>query len=84
VLDNSDNAVPGLSRIPLLGNLFTHRNDTRRKTELVVFLRPVVIKDASIQGDYAEYRGQLPGQDFFEKNNVGPKQQQWNMRSAPQ
>ncbi len=48
VLDNSDNAVPGLSRIPLLGNLFTHRNDTRRKTELVVFLRPVVIKDALI------------------------------------
>ena len=28
VLDNTDNAVPGLSRIPLVGNLFTHRNDT--------------------------------------------------------
>lgn len=84
VLDNTDNAVPGLSRIPLVGNLFTHRNDTRRKTELVVFLRPVVVKDASIQGDYAEYRSQLPSQDFFEKDNVGPKQQQWDLRSNPQ
>jgi general secretion pathway protein D len=84
VLDNTDNAVPGLSRIPLIGNLFTHRNDTRRKTELVIFLRPVVVKDASIQGDYAEYRKQLPGQDFFEKNNIGPRQQQWDLRSAPQ
>ena len=84
VLDNTDNAVPGLSRIPLVGNLFTHRNDTRRKTELVVFLRPVVVKDASIQGDYAEYRNQLPGQDFFEKNNVGPKQQQLDFGSGVQ
>ena len=84
VLDNTDNAVPGLSRIPLIGNLFTHRNDTRRKTELVVFLRPVVVKDASIQGDYADYRNQLPDQSFFEKGNVGPRQQQWDMRSAPQ
>jgi len=29
----------------------------------------VVIKDASIDGDYASYRNQLPGADFFSKPN---------------
>jgi MSHA biogenesis protein MshL len=64
-LDNTDNAIPGISRIPGLGQLFTQRNDTVRKTELVIFLRPVVIKDASIEGDYNDYKPLLPGKDFF-------------------
>jgi general secretion pathway protein D len=65
-VNNTDDAVPGVSKIPFLGNLFTHRNDTTTKTELVVFLRPTVVRDASIQGDYSSFRSQLPGQDFFE------------------
>ncbi len=64
--------------MPLFGPLFQNRNDTRNKTELVIFLRPVIIKDASIQGDYSEYRNQLPNQDFFEKGNLGPPQQRLN------
>lgn len=72
-MDNTDHAVPGLARVPVLGNIFQNRNDTRRKTELVVFLRPTVIRDASLSGDYANFREQLPGPDFFE-NNPGPPQ----------
>jgi general secretion pathway protein D len=64
-LDNTDNAVPGISRVPLLGQLFTQRNDSARKTELVIFLRPVVIKDASVEGDYSSFKTNLPGRDFF-------------------
>jgi len=67
-LENNDNTVPGVARLPLVGSLFQNRDDTRRKTELVIFLRPIVIKDASLDGDYAAYRGRLPGQDFFDKN----------------
>lgn len=70
-LEHNDAAVPGVSRIPILGNFFQNRDDTRRKTELVVFLRPVVVKDASVDGDYASYRDRLPGQEFF-NNNLGP------------
>jgi MSHA biogenesis protein MshL len=70
-LENNDSAVPGVSRIPLLGKFFQNRDDTRRKTELVVFLRPIVIKDASIDGEYSAFREKLPGQDFFDKN-LGP------------
>ncbi len=83
-LDNSDQGLPSISRIPVFGNLFQQRNDTRSKTELVIFLRPVIIKDASLQGDYSEYRNQLPGPDFFEKNNLGPPRQQLDFGSNPQ
>ncbi len=67
-LENNDNTVPGVARLPGIGSLFQNRDDTRRKTELVIFLRPIVIKDASIEGDYAAYRSRLPGQGFFDKN----------------
>ena len=68
-VNNNDDAVPGVSKIPILGNLFTHRNDTTTKTELVVFLRPTVVRDASIQGDYNHFRSQLPDQTFFESKD---------------
>ncbi|MDP2811418.1 MAG: pilus (MSHA type) biogenesis protein MshL [Rhodocyclaceae bacterium] len=74
-MENSDSAVPGISKIPILGNLFQSRDDRRTKTELVVFLRPVVVKDASIGGDYASFRDKLPTANFFEKGNAGPPQQ---------
>jgi general secretion pathway protein D len=39
--------VPGLADIPFLGALFRSENRSRKKTNLMVFLRPVVIRDAS-------------------------------------
>lgn len=38
--------VPGLSRIPLLGNLFKSRGAKRNKRTLMVFLRPTILRDA--------------------------------------
>lgn len=64
-LQNKDSTVPGLGRIPLLGEAFTQRNETATKSELVVFLRPTIIRDASIGGDYAGLREHLPKPDFF-------------------
>jgi general secretion pathway protein D len=64
-INNLTDAIPGVSRIPLAGELFKQRNDTSTKTELVIFLRPVVIKDASIAGDFGAYRNMLPDQNFF-------------------
>jgi general secretion pathway protein D len=63
---NTD-AIPGLSSIPGAGSLFKNRNDTSRKTELVIFLRPVVIKEASITGDFSAYRNTLPDENFFKE-----------------
>jgi general secretion pathway protein D len=72
-LENNDNTIPGIARVPILGSFFQNRDDTRRKTELVIFLRPIIVKDASIEGDYAGFRGKLPGQNFFDKN-LGPNE----------
>ena len=43
---NSDR-VPGLADIPILGNLFKSESRSRQKTNLMVFLRPVVLRDAA-------------------------------------
>jgi general secretion pathway protein D len=42
--NQSEQAVPILGRIPLLGALFRYRSTQTRKTNLMVFLRPVVIR----------------------------------------
>jgi MSHA biogenesis protein MshL len=54
--NNLSDEVPVLGQIPYLGNLFKNKNNTHTKSELVIFLRPVVIRDASLEGDYHEYR----------------------------
>ncbi|MEC5160294.1 MULTISPECIES: type II secretion system protein GspD [unclassified Janthinobacterium] len=59
-VDNNKDSVPGVGRIPILGDLFSYRNESSSKTELVIFIRPVVVKDASINGDYKDYRYLLP------------------------
>ncbi len=43
---NTQNKVPGLGDIPLLGALFKSESRTRKKTNLMVFLRPVVVRDS--------------------------------------
>ncbi len=70
--DDKDDTVPLLSRLPLLGELFVNRDDTTSKTELVIFLRPTVIREASLDGDYRDFRDQLPGDDFFSRP-MGPQ-----------
>ncbi|UMR29081.1 pilus (MSHA type) biogenesis protein MshL [Massilia sp. MB5] len=61
-VDNTKDGLPGVSSVPLLGNLFSYRNETASKTELVIFMRPIVVKDASLNGDYKDYRYLLPDQ----------------------
>ena len=39
--------VPGLGDLPIFGNLFKSEARGRKKTNLMVFLRPVVVRDAS-------------------------------------
>jgi len=64
-----EDTIPGVNQIPGLGQLLEQRKDLNQKTELVIFLRPVVIRDASVEGDYAGLRRLVPGADFFTKPN---------------
>lgn len=67
-----DDKVPYIGYVPFLGEAFTWRNDTSRKIELVIFLRPVVVKNASLDGDYASFRSQLPTEGFLAPPVLGP------------
>ncbi|TAG26564.1 MAG: type II secretion system protein GspD [Burkholderiales bacterium] len=44
---NGAQKVPGLGDIPLLGNLFKSESRTREKRQLMLFLRPVIVRDSS-------------------------------------
>jgi general secretion pathway protein D len=46
-LDESAQKVPLLGDMPVLGNLFRYRNTTKLKRNLMVFLHPVILRDAN-------------------------------------
>jgi len=61
---NSDQ-VPGLSSIPGVGNVFKGRDDANKKTELVIFLRPTIITNSSLESDELQsYKQYLPAQQL--------------------
>jgi general secretion pathway protein D len=43
----AEDKVPLMGDIPVVGNLFRSENRSRKKTNLMVFLRPVVVRDAA-------------------------------------
>jgi general secretion pathway protein D len=45
-VSQSEDRVPGLGAIPLLGNLFKSRSGSRQKKNLLVFIRPKILRDA--------------------------------------
>ncbi len=51
--------TPGLNRVPVIGDMFKFKDNNSRKSELVVFLRPTVLNDASLEGDFRAYRDVL-------------------------
>jgi general secretion pathway protein D len=57
----SEDRVPVLGAIPLLGNLFKSRSGSRQKKNLLVFIRPKILRDADAtqstsEGKYDEVR----------------------------
>jgi general secretion pathway protein D len=45
-VSQSEDRVPGLGAIPLFGNLFKSRSGSRQKKNLLVFIRPKILRDA--------------------------------------
>jgi len=81
---DGEEKVRGLGDIPVLGNLFKYRSRTRVKTNLMVFLRPVVVRSKeashSLAMDRYEYMravgasGQATQQDTILMRNLGAPQ----------
>jgi general secretion pathway protein D len=58
----SKQGVPLLMDIPLLGNLFTSRSDSKNRTETIVMIRPTVLKTPEIAAAQAvKEQHRLPG-----------------------
>jgi general secretion pathway protein D len=45
-VSESEDRVPGLGAIPIIGNLFKSRSGSRQKKNLVVFIRPRIMRDS--------------------------------------
>ncbi len=45
--ESQKDGVPGLSRIPKVGNLFSYTRDKMVKTELVIFLKPTIVSNGA-------------------------------------
>jgi MSHA biogenesis protein MshL len=56
----ASDGVPWLSESETFGDLFTSRNNTSTKTELVIFLRPWVIRTPDVQADLKSFAPFLP------------------------
>lgn len=78
-IDYKTGRIPLVGAVPFLGELFTERNNAVHKTELVVFLRPIVIERG---GDAAPsvLRERLPDRDFF---TAAPRPGSRNFASEP-
>jgi len=72
-VDKVDDGIPGLNQIPFFGKLFSQEKKITRKTELVIFLRATVVRDASLDGDYARFREMAPDKDFLTKPRGVPE-----------
>jgi len=90
---NGEDKVPVLGDIPLLGNLFRHETRQHSKTNLMVFIRPYVMRDAqSHQGltqDRYEYlqgeqkKSQLPSRMMLPDMQAPTLPPLGNVKPAP-
>jgi general secretion pathway protein D len=65
----SEDRVPGLGAIPLLGNLFKSRSGSRQKKNLLVFIRPKILRDADATESTSESKYNEVRQDERSLNN---------------
>ena len=51
---NEDGGVPGLSSIPLVGNLFKQQRKQNSRSELIILLKPIVVKNSKTWSNYIQ------------------------------
>ncbi len=73
---NSESKVPLLGDIPFIGNLFKYQTRNRDKTNLMVFLRPYVLRDGksvnNLTGERYEYIRNQQGTFLKENDSLLP------------
>lgn len=70
----TEQKIPFLGDIPLLGNLFKQKKTTKSKTNILVFLRPYIIRDAT---DFLKVlQKKVEERNMFIEQNYGKGQHQ--------
>jgi general secretion pathway protein D len=62
--EGNSSSVPGASAAPLIGEAFRSRSRVYSKTELVIFLRPTIVRNPDIHEDLRMYRAFLEDTPF--------------------
>lgn len=64
-IQRNTDKIPGISNVPILGQAFIGQDAANRKTELVIFLRPTVIQNASLNDKaLASFKQYLPSKQL--------------------
>jgi len=66
-ISRNRDGVPWLSRQPGIGDIFSFRNERVTKTELVIFIRPTVVTNPTLQSDELKFF-----QRFLPQGDAGP------------
>ena len=73
--------IPVLGDVPILGNLFKNKTDTIRKTELIIFVRPRVVRNTrEARNITEEFRGKLRFSTAIDKRRGGKNTTEQNIR----
>ncbi|MEO5560432.1 MAG: type II secretion system secretin GspD [Dokdonella sp.] len=64
--------VPGLGDIPLLGNLFRYRTNDRKKSDLMIFLHPRILRDAATEAAVSSEK-----YNFMRTEQLQLRQEDW-------
>lgn len=64
--------VPGLGKVPILGNLFRSKDNRRGRTELLILIRPrVILSDNDANSATAYWRTKLSGANALLESGLG-------------
>jgi len=69
VHDDATSGISGLSSLPFVGGFFSYKDNQYTKSELIIFIRPVIIQQASLNSpELKPYKKLLPG--LFDTDEV--------------
>jgi general secretion pathway protein D len=75
--DTTKAGIPGLNQIKYLGDLFGNTSKNRQRSEIIVFIRPMVVRNGvDAQAVTEEFRERLESmrgpREFIEGKDVSP------------
>lgn len=74
---NGNSRLPWISKVPLLGYFFRNETKSRSKTNLLVFLRPVIVKDAATLKNISSER-----YDYIQGKSLNYKSENWTEKDG--